>query len=206
MSYLILSQGLGSVMPAKTCQLSNHSSLQPRSRKNVCSWKLLLPQIAFVSCFTKLFLCNALRLWRSDNSSETFLAPSHYCQLYSSCLKSCSNYIKRTWLFVKIDIQITACINFHRKKKSFCHLLLISIICLLYKGVHGFDFIKIFSFSSQNSVFLIPRNGYETVILKGQNSPCWFTVVTGFVLSNDVLISLRVKGMASVVVLIKDGE
>lgn len=64
-SHLILSQGLGSVMPVKTCQLSNHSSSQPRSRKNVCSWMLLLPQIVFVSCFTKLSLCNALRLWCS---------------------------------------------------------------------------------------------------------------------------------------------
>ena len=37
MSHLILSQGLGSVMSVKTCQLSSHSSSQPRSRKNVCS-------------------------------------------------------------------------------------------------------------------------------------------------------------------------
>lgn len=96
MSHLILSQGLGSVMPVKTCQLSNHSSSQPRSRKNVCSWTLLLPQIAFVSCFTKLSLCNTLRLWRTDNSSVAFSVLSHYCLLYSFCLKSCSNCIRRT--------------------------------------------------------------------------------------------------------------
>lgn len=40
---------LGSVMPVKTCQFSSHSCSQPRSRRNVCSWMLLLPQIAFVS-------------------------------------------------------------------------------------------------------------------------------------------------------------
>lgn len=96
MSHLILSQGLGSVMPVKTCQLSNHSSSQPRSRKNVCSWMMLLPQIAFVSCFTKLSSCNTLRLWRSDNFSEAFSVLSHYCLLHSSCLKSCYNCIKRT--------------------------------------------------------------------------------------------------------------
>jgi len=113
------------------------------------------PELAFVSCFTRLFLCNTLRLWRSDNSSEIFSVLSHYCQLYSSCLKSCSNYMKRTWLFIKIGIPITACINFHEGGKSFCHLLLISTICLLYKGICGFDFIQLCSFNSWNSVFFL---------------------------------------------------
>lgn len=38
---------------------------------------------------------------------------------------------------------MTACINFHKQKTSFCHLLLISTVCFLYKGIHGFDFIQL---------------------------------------------------------------
>lgn len=165
------------------------------------------PELAFVSCFTRLFLCNTLRLWRSDNSSEIFSVLSHYCQLYSSCLKSCSNYMKRTWLFIKIGIPIAACINFHEGGKSFCHLLLISTICLLYKGICGFDFIQLCSFNSWNSVFfLIPSNGCGIVMLKGQNSHCCFILVAGFVLLNDILISLGLEGILYVVIFIKEEE